>query len=321
MHKYSNDFKRFLKRFGILVISLVILDFLIGDILQHYYFKQKRGPLYRTTYAIDSTKADMLVFGSSRAIHHYVPEVFENKLHTSFNNCGRDACNLIYSIAIISAVLDRFTPKNIVIELNPNEFSVSEEGKLSPLLPYHDNPTIHGFLKYNSKLENVKLLSRMYPYNSMLVHIIAGDLSLAPADDNGYMALSGHMDYYPIPDYKQTAINADRIKLFDQLLSKLKQRNIQTTLVISPIYATFSEPDIQVLEIKKLVSKYDNVSFFNYENDPDYAHYDFFKDGVHLNQIGANKFSEDLANKLISRQQSVAPKSSGNIDGKARYRF
>ena len=310
MRKYSNDFKKFLKSFGILVFSLVALDFLIGHLLDHYYFRQKRGPLYRTTYAIDSTRADMLIYGSSRAIHHFVPEVFEEKLHTTFNNCGRDGCNLIYSIAIMSALLNRFTPKHIVIELNPNEFAVSEEGKLSPLLPYHNDPTIYSFLKYNSKLERVKLLSKMYPYNSMLFHIIAGDLSLAPPDDKGYIALSGNMDYYPMPVYKQTAIDYNRIKLFDQLLSKLKLKRIQTTIVISPIYSSFAEPDIEVLEIKKLVSKYDNVRFFNYENDPDFAHYNLFKDGSHLNEIGANKFSEDLANKLIAGQQAIAGNSA-----------
>lgn len=300
MRKLSNDLRRFLKSLGIIALALVVLDFAIGNTLRHYYFKQKRGPLYRSTYAIDSTKADMLVFGSSRAIHHYVPEVFESKLNTTFNNCGRDACNLIYSIAIASAMLDRYTPKHVVIELNPNEFSVSEEGKLSPLLPYHDNPTIHGFLKYNSKTEGVKLWSKMYPYNSMLVHIIAGDLSLAPPDDKGYIALDGHMDYYPIPAYSQTTINYDRVNLLDKLLSRLHQKHVQTSLVISPIYASFAEPDIQVSEVKKLVSKYDNVSFFNYENDPDFAHYYLFKDGVHLNKIGATKFSEDLAAKLVS---------------------
>jgi hypothetical protein len=139
----------------------------------------------------------------------------------------------------------------------------------------------------------------------MLFHIIAGDLSIAPRDDKGYLELNGKMGYYPIPLVKQLAINLDRVKVLDQLLSKLQQKHVPTTLVISPAYASYTEPDAEVVAVKKLVSKYDNVNFFNYENDRRFADPGLFDDGAHLNGAGAHKFSEDLATKLLAQPSTV----------------
>ena len=69
----------FLIKTFIFLTILIMLDFSIGSILQYFYFKQKSGLLYRTTYSLDSTRADLLVLGSSTATHHYNSEIFEKR--------------------------------------------------------------------------------------------------------------------------------------------------------------------------------------------------------------------------------------------------
>jgi len=49
-----------------------------GCIFKQFHSSPVAVANYRTTYVMDSTKADILVFASSRASHHYVPEIFED---------------------------------------------------------------------------------------------------------------------------------------------------------------------------------------------------------------------------------------------------
>ena len=303
-YRDNHGLKKFLKRFIILTIVLFFLDFLIGGVLSYLYFNEKSGLLFRTTYAIDSTRADILVFGSSRANHHYVPTIFANKLHMTFYNCGRDGSNLIYHAAIISAVLERYSPKQIIIDLTPNELCVSEEGRLSALLPYHNNQAISPFIKYNSKFENYKLISKMYPYNSLLTNIIVGNLAYNKSRFNeidGYIGLNNVMPFHKKELFKQGSIINDRVNILSDLFRKLYKRNIQVTLVVSPSYFSFEKNDPVIAVFKKLTARYNNFNFLNYENDPHFTRSYFFNDDDHLNNFGAQKFSEDVANKLINK--------------------
>ena len=96
---------RFFLKFLLIVALILICDQGIGTILKFFYFRQESGDGYRTTYAIDSTIADILIFGSSRANHSYVPEIFEDKLHYTFYNTGRDGNFILYNYAIFKAII------------------------------------------------------------------------------------------------------------------------------------------------------------------------------------------------------------------------
>jgi len=96
----------------IFIIILIISDFLIGKTLRYIYFNETSGLDYRTTFAIDSTKADIIVFGASRANHHYVPTIFQDSLKMTFYDVGRDGQSIFYHLAILKAILKRYTPKN-----------------------------------------------------------------------------------------------------------------------------------------------------------------------------------------------------------------
>jgi hypothetical protein len=48
----------------ILIVAVVlVMDFAIGRILRYFYFKEMSGPHFRVTYAMETTEADVLVFG------------------------------------------------------------------------------------------------------------------------------------------------------------------------------------------------------------------------------------------------------------------
>lgn len=297
--KYNNNVKRFFKNFTIIVIVIIALDFLIGSLLKHYYFKQKFNKI---TNAINNTKEDFLIFGSSRALHHYIPAVFEKKLNVTCYNCGRDDGYLIFHLALISAIIERYTPKHIILDITPDEFSISEEGRLAMLLPYYNDLAVKPYVEYNSRFEKIKLLSHIYPYNSLFGIIVVNNLSSRPSppsSNNGYMQLGRTMTYSEKVEFKHEEIIKSRIQLLNDFLMKSNKKQIKVTLVISPVYCTFRSNDIVVSIIDSLCHKYKNVNFFNYENSSQFTDYKLFNDERHLNDFGANKFSEDLANKLL----------------------
>ena len=141
---FSRVIKKFIFNVEIVIIVILILDFLIGKSLEYFYFKQKSGLQYRTTYSIDSTRAEILVFGSSRANHHYVPEVFEDSLKMSFYNTGRDGNRLLYNFAVFSSILKRDTPKIVILILILTSFTMILKSMIAFHHYYH---TIENILK------------------------------------------------------------------------------------------------------------------------------------------------------------------------------
>ena len=120
--------KEFLRKFLLIVICLFLLDKGLGLILQHYYFKIRHGELGRTTYVMDSCAAETIILGSSRAAHHYVSPVIADILNSSCYNAGQDKQRLIYCLAILKSIYRRYSPKEIILDLNPTALEKNENG-------------------------------------------------------------------------------------------------------------------------------------------------------------------------------------------------
>ena len=63
-----------------LVIFIVILDFVVGNIYEKLYFSEKSRQNDRLIHSVLGTNEDILIFGSSRALHHYNPQIIEDSL-------------------------------------------------------------------------------------------------------------------------------------------------------------------------------------------------------------------------------------------------
>ncbi|HXS59927.1 MAG TPA: hypothetical protein VN703_03845, partial [Candidatus Sulfopaludibacter sp.] len=114
---------------------------IIGNLLRTFYFKQQSGLQCRTTYSIEKTTANVLIFGSSAANHDYQTNTFTKRLDTSFYNTGRDGISIFYEYAVLKAILKRYTPKIIILDFDQEEFIKNEASydRLSALLPYYIN--------------------------------------------------------------------------------------------------------------------------------------------------------------------------------------
>jgi hypothetical protein len=306
----SNKHIRFCLNFIILIIFLILTDQVAGGILRYFYFKQESGLLYRTTYAIDSTKADIIVLGSSRANHHYVPQIFRDCLKKTFYNAGREGSSLLYNYAVFKAIINRYTPELVIFDLNPNELYY-ESGcydRLSALLPYYKKHTeIRNIVNLKSRYEQLKLVSAIYPFNSLIFTIGIGNLEinkLRKGDSDGYIPLKNILS-----DSTLTTLNSDFGRLDTNKTNSLKDimricklKNISLYLIESPIYASI-ENDKSTSFIEQLAIE-NNIYFLNYNNHKEFIRYPaYFQDRDHLNDKGADFFSNLIVQKIKELQR------------------
>ena len=291
--------------FNILIILVVVmtLDFLFGRVLRHYYFKETSGFHYRTTYSMETTDADILIFGSSRANHHYIPELFEDSLKMTFYNTGRDGNGILFQTAVLKSALKRYSPKLIIIDYY-GEFIKNDEAfeGLQSLLPYYrTHEEIREFITLKSSNERIKLLSEIYPFNSQILSIAIGNMERNKQrydDKKGYVPL---FTIWPSPieiisKYEEYPVDTVKVEALRSFLDLAKRAKVRVLVIYSPIFEKFEKK--QEIEICRDICSHEDVPFWDYSKDTLFLnHNNLFRDVQHLNDNGAKIFS----NLLVSR--------------------
>ncbi len=312
-HKIKNS-KGFF-RFLIFLLLFAVLDMIGGKALQFLYHKQKSGYDYRTSYAIDSTKAPGLIFGSSRANHHYVTTMLADSFDIAFYNVGRDGQSIFYDYALLQSILRRYTPKMILLDYQDEELYYLDDSyaRLSVLLPFaKSHPEINRIVQLRSGFENMKMISRVYPYNSLFFNIIGGISAGAKGkveEVNGYLPLDNPFHSLNADRNKFLSTKApdtNKIKTFDAFVNLCKEKGIELYLVMSPYLDEVNEKLYEPIEERIRIA---NVPYFDYSRYPDLlGKKEYFSDEKHLNRKGSEIFTEDLINNIRDYRQSLSHK-------------
>jgi hypothetical protein len=295
------------KRFIILAFTIFFLDFITGSLLKIYYFKQDSGSLYRTTYSLENTTADLLIFGSSTATHNYDPEIFQNRLNLSYYNVGRDGNSIFYYDAVLKAVLKRYRPKIIICDFGAHELSKDQESydRLSCLLPYYKtHPEIRSIVNLKSPNERYKMISNIYPYNSLIFTILVGNLEFNKTrrgDMKGFLPLTDIWNT-PITDgntFLNYQLDTNKINTYKSFIEDCITSKVQLYIICSPLYIKPNYINTSVQLGKEIAEKY-HVKFFDYSKDSTFLNtHSLFADVAHLNINGAKIYSNEIADSLL----------------------
>jgi hypothetical protein len=303
----NNPVVRFFVKLALFLLLVLALDRGIGYLLRVSYFKQSSGFLYRTTYSIDSTRADALIFGSSRANHHYVPQVMEAGLKMSNYNVGRDGMSLFYHDAVLRGVLARYKPRCVILDLKSREFMNDQNSydALSATLPYYDeHPEMRDLVLLKSPLEKLKLASRIYPFNSSIFSIMIGNTEYNKqrnSDINGFVPLykTWTGPAMPASDPDGYDMDPEKLRVFRDFLQQCQSAGIPVYVVSSPVYLEGRVRDHSLREATAICAER-GVPFFDYSLDTAYTrHPELFSDANHLNLTGATRFTSDLVDKMV----------------------
>lgn len=299
----------------LLFLSIIFfLDFSIGSILKYWYYKQDSGLLYRATYAIDSTRAEVLIFGSSTANHHYAPGAFENRTHLSFYNTGRDGNTIFYNYSILQGALRRYSPKIVILDLNRGEFKENPESydRISSLLPYYDNhPKIRSIIQLKSPYEKYKLLSKIYPFNSMLFTIAVGTTEYNKSreyinDKEGFVPLNKVWKKEIATDTSDVKykLDSNKIDIFEFFITNCVKSNVKLYIFISPTFKKYTHKDQSIVIAQRIANEF-KIPFYNFSGDTSFLnHIGLFADVLHLNAKGAKIYSNKVVDKIIQEQHS-----------------
>lgn len=300
--------KKYLLHIAIGSAILFSIDFFLGNILNNFYFTCTSGLFQRTTFSMEETDADLLIFGTSRANHHYDVKLVEDDIGMTAYNTGRDGNSIFYQTAVLQSVLERYTPKKIILDFTGTfENSQKDYDRLSSLMPYYKtHPEIRKIVELKSPFEKIKLKSKIYPFNSLLTTIIVGNLELNQnrrknkGAYNGYVPLIGvyqkQLDSLFIKDYYE--LDNNKVEVFEEFIKLVTLKKIEIIVVYSPVYYLYEE-DYSIKVCKDICNRY-NVNFVDFSKDPDFLNsMNYFKDRTHLNSDGAKL----LTNKVLEEMK------------------
>lgn len=310
----KNKYLYFLLKLFILFVILVALDFTIGNVLNYFYFRQESGMQFRTTYSIEKTRADVLIFGSSRANHHYEPDSFEKRLNLSFYNSGRDGNFIFYNYAVLKGVLKRYRPQIIILDFTRGEFNRRQESydRISSLLPYYrTHPEIRPIIELKSPYEKLKLLSFIYPFNSSILTIAIGNTEYNKRrweDNMGYVPLTMLNNKSILADSTNWTPELDRVKVkvFESFIRDCTKSRVKLYIICSPYFIRFIKNDNSIILGESIAKKY-GVAFYDFSNDTTLTNKPkLFADRDHLNDVGAKVFCNILLDSITNERQKTS---------------
>ena len=288
--------KKFIFSLMAFLLLLFVLDRAFGFGLTYLQNHAKGGDTARNNYICNDTEEDILIFGSSKAIHHYDPRIIEDSLQMTCYNCGNDGNGIVLLYGRYRMIEERYLPKVILYDVT--SFFDLEKGDNSRYLdwlrPYYYRSGIDSIFWSVDKSERYKMYSSMYQYNSKILQLISDNIFPQQYDIKGYRPVNKKMQYEPEVTASDEEYEYDSLKLYYlEKLIKDCSGKVKLIFITSPNYKA---TDDRVYEpLKDLCKEYD-IPLLNHYCDSDFVfNKNYFYDSVHLNQDGATAFT----NKVI----------------------
>jgi hypothetical protein len=310
--------RSFFMRLLLIGFIVFLADRGIGGLMSHFYFRLRHGEQARTTLVMDSIRAPLVVLGSSRAAHHYIPSIITDSTGLAGYNAGKDQQGLFYSLAIWRSILSRYRPQWLILDLTPIAFAPNQTGldELSILLPYYrGHPEIRAVLNKRSRWEWLKTHSSLYCYNSLPLQIVFNNLSGAGDSGviNGYIPKDQPMTRSPAKVFTEQELadppDSAIVRAFLDIISLSESSRCKLVVVVSPAYFPLAEGS-STTRLARTLCRDHGVPFFDYSGGAPVtasavrgsARFSgnpaLFSDELHLDHAGAELFTRQLCADL-----------------------
>lgn len=291
--------KKFLLKAVIFLVLLVGMDAALGSVFSYFFYKVKSGTIFATTYAVKDCREEILFIGSSETSHQFISTMVTDSLGMSCYNLGEDKVNIVYQYATFRETIKRYTPKVIVL----SSTVISDEEKeavssVKSLLPYTQKfEEVKDVVTDAYPMERMKLLSKSYPFNSLVIKIALG-LVVDEPETRGYRPLWGTSPFLTLesnpPSLNPTVRST---KYFTDLLERARRAGCRVYIVHAPLYKVkTSQEDVRFFS--EMSEQY-GATFLNYVADTTFIHHpEYFSDEEHLNNDGARQLTAKIIHVL-----------------------
>lgn len=297
--------KKFLLYILIFFGIVVAVDFGFGYSCEWLQNHARGGSMKSIRQTALNQEADIVVMGSSRAHHHYVPSVISDVTGLTAYNGGVDGNGIVLASGLYDLIEDRYSPKVIIYDVEPS-FDINvyaEDGNntryIGGLRPYCQHGHIMDIICRVDPTERYKDLSAMFRYNGKMVDLLKDQVGLSDYTNDGYAPMQGEMKKVPAVNSTESKPVQDTLKLnmMEEFISRISQTDTRLIMVASPRYDAISSEVF--MPIKEMCEK-NGVEFWDYYTNQDFHRLEYFKESVHMNDKGARLFSELIANKLVN---------------------
>jgi hypothetical protein len=177
----------------------------------------------------------------------------------------------------------------------------NSDQKLKILNPYyHNNALIRRIINQTSRFESLKYASSIYPYNSELYDLLLSLIYTPDVSIKGYIPISGTINTNLNINQESLEIHeiADKqiIKLHE-IVNIFKENKVALWILISPIYKKTKE-DLKIIQDIRTLANHSCVHFIDFTENPLFSDHLLFKDNLHLNLQGANKYSRIVGDSI-----------------------
>jgi hypothetical protein len=307
---------------------LILLVFLMNSAITSGLRRIKTSAFGASNQIMDGkVNADIVITGSSRALAHYDPRIIEEATgHTAFN-LGRNGSQTDMQVAFLKAYLAHNRKPQVVIH-NLDAFSfVTAHEVYDPVeyQPYLYDSNLYDALR---KINPEMWKSRYIPLYGYVVE----DMNFAWIQGfKGFFGWSPHEDFFlgfnprakkwgsDFQEFKASnpkgvsfQIEPGGVQDVEELIRVCKENGIPLIFTYSPEYSEMQGLTNNRAEIfgrfHDLANR-SNIPFWDYSDWKYASNQDFFQNSQHLNDVGAEVFSKDVANQLktyFAAQSDVA---------------
>ena len=294
--------KKFVLKLALFAALICVVDVSFGFVCDYLRDHTKGGMSGNKDYICRKSNEDIIMMGSSRMRHHYVPQMIEDSLDVTCYNAGIDGNGVIMSYGFLKMITDRYSPQVIIYDVSRFDIYKDDNTKyLGSLKAYYDFAGIDEIFSDVDKAENIKMNSRLYRYNSDLLGLLTDNIHPSYTFEKGYWPSHGVMDYEPdMTDISLGEVDELKIQYLEKFITLAKSKEIPLIFCASPTYHTaynehFHDP------AKALCSKYE-VPFLDFYGDEEISsNKKYFSNTTHLNDLGARTYTA----KIISEVKSL----------------
>ena len=304
--------KKEVLKIGVTLVSLILcvllIDFGVGKVFDSLLAKlpSEGERVAKSNFILTKVNSDIVIVGSSRAECNYNSRLMQDAdLGGAVFNCGVDGALFFYEVAVINSILDRYTPKIIIWDLQLNELAESKQVEnLGLLYPYYwRNEYICQFLNNQEPDLKYKIWLNAYRYNATASRIIRS-LRIPQSDQLGFLAHSSEATYkserFFSSELKQESLDERKVLMFEETIQRCTSLGVRTVILHSPYYRGMIGETTTTKLAKDVCSKY-GAELINDSQLPEFVGaQEYIYDAIHLNEKGATLFTSILIKQLKS---------------------
>lgn len=296
------DMKKFIINILIFFGIVAVIDVAAGKAFWYLQSNRAGGGTGAEYYVCEKGLEDILIMGSSRASHHYVSHLFQDSLGMSCFNGGQDGNGIVMQYGRWKMISKRHIPKLVIYDIEPSFDLVKDDNTryIDRLKPYAGDQDVSCYIAGLFPIEGLKLCSQLYRYNYKFLEIVS-DCVRPGIVNGGYKPKYGHIREEMIKATPQESsakgfiYDEMKIEQLRNMITEIQEAGGTFVFVASPYYRSLPQPDLSVVQ---QLSEEMSVPFFNYCDSEMCDMADYFGDSMHLNDTGANVFTNDVIERI-----------------------